>query len=76
MIKSNVLQTCCFVFKSNHGLLPSQFKDMFVLNNEMYSYNTRNKDNIHITSHRINIRARSIKVYVLESGTEIGRAHV
>ena len=57
------LQTCCFVSKSIHGLLPSQFKYMFVLNNEMYSYNTRNKDNIHITSHRIKLRARSITVY-------------
>ena len=59
----NVLQTRCFVFKSIHGLLPFQFKDIFVLNNEMFSYNTRNKDNIYITSHRINVRACSIKVY-------------
>ena len=60
--KFNVLQTC-FVFKSIHGLLPSQFKDMFLLNNEMYSYDTRNKDNNDITSHGIKVRTRSIKVY-------------
>ena len=36
---------------------------MFVLNNEMHSYNTRNKDNIQITSHRIKVRVHSIKVY-------------
>ena len=59
----NVLQNCCFVSNLFMVYFLQQFKDMFVLNNEMYSCNTRNKNNIHITSNHINVRARSIKVY-------------
>ena len=49
----NVLLTCCLVSKSIHGLLPSQFKDMLVLNNEMYSYNIRNRDKIFTLLHSV-----------------------
>jgi hypothetical protein len=59
----NVLQTCCFVYKSLHKLLPSQFADIFVMNSEVHCYNTRCKDNIHITSHRLKVRALSIRMY-------------
>jgi hypothetical protein len=59
----NKFQTACFVYKSLNGLLPSQFCNIFISNDEIHEHNTRMKYNIHQISHRTNIRAKSIRIY-------------
>jgi hypothetical protein len=63
LYQTNKFQTACFVYKSINRMLPFQFSNIFISNNEIHHYDTRNKHNIHQISHRINVRAKSIRVY-------------
>ena len=59
----NTFQTCCFVFKSLHNLLPVKFHKLFLRNQDIHDHDTRKKQNIHVISHRINVRAQSIRIH-------------
>jgi hypothetical protein len=59
----NKYQTSCFVFKSVNNMLPPQFCNLFISNEDIHQHNTRNKDKIHLIPRRTNVRARSIRVY-------------
>ena len=59
----NKLQTCSFIYKSLNGLLPAAFLDIYTINMEVHDHNTKQKSDIHIISHRIVARRKSIKVY-------------
>ena len=43
-----------------NGLLPGSFSDMFLLNCDVHSYNTRSKNAIHLPYCRANVRAQNI----------------
>ena len=47
----NIFQTWCFVHKSLHNLLPSQFRHFFTINNEIHLYNTITACKIHPIQH-------------------------
>ena len=43
-----------------NGLLPGSFNDMFLLNCDVHSYNTRSKNALHLPYCRANVRAQNI----------------
>ena len=59
----NKIQTICLIFKFFHNSLPLQFTDLFTCNSLIHDHNTRQTNKIHISCHRINIRANSIAIY-------------
>jgi hypothetical protein len=59
----NRVQTVCFIYKFFHNSLPLQFADLFTCNSLIHDHNTRQTNQIHISSHRINMRANSIAIY-------------
>ena len=66
----NIFQTCCFVYKSLH----SQFRNFFIINNEIYHYNTRTAYKIHQIQHSLNVRARSIRVHGVKMWNSLSNA--
>ncbi len=51
----NSLQLGCFMFSAVHSLLPAYFKCMFIANTTVHSYNSRHKNDMHLTAYRTNI---------------------
>ena len=49
------------MYKYNSGLLPTIFY-MFKLNQDVYSYNTRQSTQIHISMATVEIRLRSVRI--------------
>ena len=50
------------MYKYNSGLLPKIFGNMFKLNQDVHSYNTRQSTQIHISMATLEIRLRSIRI--------------
>ena len=44
-----------------NGLLPNSFNDMFLLNCDVHSYNTRSKNSFHFPYCRTNVRKFSLR---------------
>lgn len=61
--KLNDLHVACFMYRSLHNMLPQYFCSMFVTNAEIHSHNTRNKENIHLISHRLDLRKFTIRIH-------------
>ena len=55
-----VLNVMLFMFKSQHGLLPSLFNEMFVVNNQIHDHFTRQASLYHLPAWRLEIRRRSM----------------
>ena len=51
-----------FMYKYNSGLLPTIFGNMFKLNQDVHSYNTRQSTQIHISLATLEIRLRSVRI--------------
>ena len=51
----------CFMYRCLHNLLPAYFCDMFTINANIHLHNTRQKNNLHIVSHRLNTRKFTIR---------------
>ena len=51
-----------FMYKYNSGLLPTIFGNMFKLNQDVHSYNTRQSTQIHISMATLEIRLRSVRI--------------
>ena len=60
---TNKLQTCCFVYRSMHNLLPMSFCGLFTTNSLVHSHATRQKDQLNVISHHLNVRRHSIQIY-------------
>jgi hypothetical protein len=58
----NKLLIASFMYKIHVGLLPAYFIGMFKMNYDVHSYNTRQKNNYHITRHRINLMKRTVRI--------------
>ena len=54
-----------FLYKYNSGLLPTIFYNMFELNQDVHSYNTRQSTQIHISMATLETRLRSVRIKVL-----------
>ncbi len=50
-----------FMYKYKMGLLPTIFENMFTLNQDVHSYNTRQSAQIHIPKATLEIRLRAIR---------------
>ena len=59
----NKLQTCCFVYRSMHNLLPMSFCGLFITDSLVHSHVTRQKDQLHVIPHHLNVRRHSIRIY-------------
>ena len=53
--------TGVFMFKTINNLMPNFMRDLFVENQNIHDYDTRQKHNIHIFNYRTNIKFFSIK---------------
>ena len=51
-----------FMYKYNSGLLPTIFYNLFKLNQNVHSYNTRQYTQIHISVATLEIRLRSVRI--------------
>ena len=51
------------MYKISHCLLPTVFQNWFTLNSNVHDHKTRQSSKLHVTSHRTNSRAYSIKMY-------------
>ena len=51
-----------FMYKYNSGLLPTIVGNMFKLNQDVHSYNTRQSTQIHISMATLEIRLRSVRI--------------
>ena len=51
-----------FMYKYNSGLLPTIFDNMFKLNQDVHSYNTRQFTQIHVSMATLEIRLRSVRI--------------
>jgi len=59
----NDLQIACFMYRQVHKLLPPPFSNMFQMNYEIHLHSTRQKNNLHVTLHRLRIRRNTVKIY-------------
>ena len=50
-----------FMFSYKTGLLPNVFKEMFLMTNQVHSYNTRNSNTFYLFPARTNIRFFGIR---------------
>ena len=57
----NFLQTAVFMFKLRKNLIPVSFKNMFISNSQIHSYNTRTCDNFHLFNPRTALAQKSIR---------------
>ena len=57
-----VYSTQMFMYKYNSGLLPNTCYNMFKLNQDVHSYNTRQSTQIHISIATVEIRLRSVRI--------------
>ena len=51
------------MYKATHFLLPSYFGGMFTLNCDVHNYETRHKNNLHLSQHRLNARTHSMRIH-------------
>ena len=51
-------QVSCFVFLHMQKLLPSPLSSLFVLNSDCHQYLTRQKDNLHLHTHKYSFSLR------------------
>jgi len=51
-------QVSCFVFLHMQNLLPSPLSSLFVLNSDCHQYLTRQKDNLHLHTHKYSFSLR------------------
>ena len=58
----NVVQVATFMFRYVNNLLPSSFVNYFVLNSDIYGYDTRHCKDIHLTYFRTNLRGSCIQI--------------
>ena len=58
----NTFQIGCFMFKAVNGLLPPHLSNLFITNNNIHSYCTRQHCNLHVIRHNTSIRASSIRI--------------
>ena len=54
------LETAIFMYKMFNNLLPVAFKEFFICNNQVHTYNTRNAQNIHLPFNRTLVTQSSI----------------
>ena len=54
----NDLQVASFIYCCIHRLLPARFCAIFRTNASLHSHDTRQKEHLHIFSHRLNIRKK------------------
>jgi hypothetical protein len=59
----NRLQVACFMYQAMHNSLPPHYCAMFTKNCLFHSYNTRQSDKVHITTHRLNIKRFTIRIF-------------
>jgi hypothetical protein len=55
-------QLGCFMYKSQHGMLPTAFTKFFVQCTEIHHHNTRHSTKLHVFQSRLKIRADSIRI--------------
>ena len=58
----NNLQTACFIYKAMNKIVPSFFVNMFAINCAIHNYNTRQENNLHVTSYSTKVREHSVSV--------------
>lgn len=58
----NSLQLGCFMYRCVNDLIPTKFRSMFIRNDLVHSHNTRNKSKLHMPSHRLKLRATTVRV--------------
>ena len=59
----NNLQVACFMYRCQNNLMPSYFHFMFPINSNYHSYDTRQKNQIHIDPYRLNIRKYTVNIF-------------
>ena len=59
----NKYQVCCFMFKVIRGCLPICFDNYFMLNEDIHTYNTRQKQDVHVNQWSTIVRQSSIKCH-------------
>ena len=58
----NKFLTGLFMFKIMNNLLPAFCQDLFIVNQDIHHYDTRQKHNLHIFRYRVNTSLFSIKI--------------
>ena len=58
MLQEDDVQVSCFVFLHMQKLLPSPLSSLFVLNSDCHQYLTRQKDNLHLHTHKYSFYLR------------------
>ena len=59
----NNLQIACFMYRCVNKLIPINFHFMFPSNSIYHSYNTRQKNKIHINKYKLNIRKYTVNIF-------------
>ena len=68
ILSSSTSQVGCFMYRCMNALLPNDFCfRMFIKNADFHSYGTRNRDTVHMTTCRLNLRKHSIEVFVFSA---------
>ena len=59
----NKLQTGCFMYNISRDLHPLNFANMFRMNSDVHSHNTRQRDHLHVIQHRTLTREGCIRIF-------------
>mgnify|MGYP000896791022 FL=1 len=57
----NFLQTSLFMYRYNNSILPASFISMFLKNNAIHSYSTRQAANLHLFNPRTVLAHKSVR---------------
>ena len=63
LYRLNDYQIGSFMYRCMNALLPDGFCHMFAKNADFHSYGTRNRDTVHMTTSRLNLRKHSIRFF-------------
>ena len=64
IINLNNLQTCCFMYKICHCLLPTVFQKLFTLNSNIEDHKTRQSSKIFVISHITSILVHIVYTFM------------
>ena len=61
----NKLQTACFMYKVTNNVVSSFFLNILTVNSAIQNYNTRQRNNLHVSSYRTKVLEHSVSVCVV-----------